>query len=356
MRPLVVLAILLLSLNVTARERKNSSLMGDFFHRVQRDGLPSLLEIESSIGKGDRMDVAVAQPSDTANQAPDTEAIEAPSSTPLSADLDPERMPPVSLDDLCNALLTSAQRNELPVPFFANLIWQESRLRDDAVSPVGALGIAQFMPEVAMESGLNNPFDPLQAISASARLLAELRDQFGNLGFVAAAYNAGASRVSEWLKHRRALPRETRDYVIRVTGRTAEDWRKAPPDDAALAFVPHLPCLALPAFAELEESQMQEARLEKPKAQFDKLESRQTQRQSSASMRAARRHAADRKRGHTHDRYVAIQAIAGHGRDDQRQAKRLWHEKRKWARDERSREVRVELHRAARHREAKSQV
>ncbi len=94
----------------------------------------------------------------------------------------------------------------MPVPFFANLIWQESRLRDDAVSRKGALGIAQFMPETAAETGLDNPFDPLQAIPASARFLRELRMQFGNLGFVAAAYNAGAHRVTEWLEHRGSLP------------------------------------------------------------------------------------------------------------------------------------------------------
>ncbi len=108
----------------------------------------------------------------------------------------------LSLNDLCNALYTSAQDNDLPVPFFANLIWQESRLRDDAVSRKGALGIAQFMPETAAETGLDNPFDPLQAIPASARFLRELRLEFGNLGFVAAAYNAGAHRVVEWLEHR----------------------------------------------------------------------------------------------------------------------------------------------------------
>ncbi len=132
----------------------------------------------------------------------------------------------MSLDDLCNALFSSALDNDLPVPFFANLIWQESRLRDDAVSRKGALGIAQFMPETAAETGLDNPFDPLKAIPASARFLRELRLEFGNLGFVAAAYNAGAHRVIEWLEHRASLPRETRGYVVRVTGLSVDAWRK----------------------------------------------------------------------------------------------------------------------------------
>ena len=79
-------------------------------------------------------------------------------------DTETARRERISLDDLCNALYTSARNNDLPVPFFANLIWQESRLHYDSRQPDGALGIAQFMPEVAVEVGLDDPFDPLQAI------------------------------------------------------------------------------------------------------------------------------------------------------------------------------------------------
>src|SRR5262245_34267138 len=63
--------------------------------------------------------------------------------------------------------------------------------KPDVVSRAGAQGIAQFMPETAATVGLDNPFDPLQAIAASARLLRNLVRQFGNLGLAAAAYNAG---------------------------------------------------------------------------------------------------------------------------------------------------------------------
>ena len=65
---------------------------------------------------------------------------------------------------------------------------------------------------------------------------ASFATQFGNLGFVAAAYNAGAHRVSEWLAHDRALPRETLNYVLRVTGRSAEQWRKTPPTDVGIGL------------------------------------------------------------------------------------------------------------------------
>src|SRR5690348_6823238 len=121
------------------------------------------------------------------------------------------------------------------------------------------------MPKTAAETGLANPFDPMQAIPASARFLQRLRLQFGNLGFVAAAYNAGAHRVIEWLERRASLPRETRDYVVRVTGLSVEAWKTMPVDNRAVAFVPRLPCRSLPAFANVEQEQMQQNESERAK-------------------------------------------------------------------------------------------
>jgi Transglycosylase SLT domain len=101
---------------------------------------------------------------------------------------------------------------------------QESRFRSGEVSSAGAQGIAQFMPRTAVEMGLKNPFDPLQAIPASARFLRKLYDQFGNLGLAAAAYNAGGGRIEKWLSRRSSLPKETRAYVKIITGHQAEAW------------------------------------------------------------------------------------------------------------------------------------
>src|SRR4029453_508603 len=98
-----------------------------------------------------------------------------------------------------------------------------------AVSPKGAMGIAQFMPQTASGRGLADPFEPLLALRESASYLHELRTTFqGNLGLAAAAYNAGPGRVEAWLAGRRGLPPETRAYVRIVTGRTAESWVSEP--------------------------------------------------------------------------------------------------------------------------------
>jgi Transglycosylase SLT domain/SPOR domain len=125
---------------------------------------------------------------------------------------------------LCRLIGTAAHAHGVPDDFLTNLIWRESSFRTGVVSRAGAQGVAQFMPGTAAERGLADPFDPEQAIPHAARLIAELRARFGNLGLAAAAYNAGAGRVEKWLAKEIGLPAETRNFVVAVTGRSADDW------------------------------------------------------------------------------------------------------------------------------------
>ena len=146
---------------------------------------------------------------------------------------------------MCLMVESAARANDLPLEFFARLIWQESRFQSDAIGPTTrsgerAQGIAQFMPGTAGERRLLDPFDPVQALPKSAEFLGELRNQFGNLGLAAAAYNAGPRRVQEWLAAHGSMPQETRNYVAAITGSTVEDWaaaerggRKAPDQSPA---------------------------------------------------------------------------------------------------------------------------
>ena len=133
---------------------------------------------------------------------------------------------------MCLMIESAAKAQDLPLEFFARVIWQESRFRSDAVGPVTrsgqrAQGIAQFMPGTANERRLLDPFDPVQALPKSAEFLNELRNQFGNLGLAAAAYNAGPRRVQEWLTGSGYMPQETRNYVIAITGTSVDDWAGA---------------------------------------------------------------------------------------------------------------------------------
>jgi soluble lytic murein transglycosylase-like protein len=132
-------------------------------------------------------------------------------------------------ESLCLMIESAARAQNLPLEFFARVIWQESRFQADVVGPRTrsgdrAQGIAQFMPRTAAERGLLDPFDPVQALPKSAEFLRELADQFGNLGLAAAAYNAGPGRLREFLSGRRPLPAETRNYVLAITGISVDEW------------------------------------------------------------------------------------------------------------------------------------
>src|SRR5437868_1063030 len=132
-------------------------------------------------------------------------------------------------ESVCLMIEAAARSHDLPVEFFARVIWQESRFHPEAVGPRtrsgdNAQGIAQFMPRTAAERGLLNPFDPVQALPKSAEFLRELRDQLGNLGLAAASYNAGPARVRAWLAGTRNLPAETRNYVAAITGISVDEW------------------------------------------------------------------------------------------------------------------------------------
>ncbi|MGL6060100.1 MAG: transglycosylase SLT domain-containing protein [Bradyrhizobium sp.] len=160
------------------------------------------------------------QPSEPVNPAGATEA-----ARPSEKESD-------TRESICLMIESAARESNLPLEFFARVIWQESRFRPDAVGPMTrsgqrAQGIAQFMPGTAGERGLLDPFNPVQALPKSAQFLAELREQFGNLGLAAAAYNAGPRRVQEWLAGSGGMPGETRNYVYAITGSSVDEWAKA---------------------------------------------------------------------------------------------------------------------------------
>ena len=87
-----------------------------------------------------------------------------------SADLEHVRPREFSRLALCSFAAAVARSNNIPVPFFANLIWQESSFNVKVISRAGAQGIAQFMPRTAVEFDLLNPFDPIHALSTSGNL------------------------------------------------------------------------------------------------------------------------------------------------------------------------------------------
>jgi hypothetical protein len=159
--------------------------------------------------------------------------------------------------DVCGALETLSETFALPPGFFTRLIWQESRFDPNAVSPAGALGIAQFIPGTARLRALKDPFNPAEALTRSAEYLAEMRSRFGSLGLAAIGYNAGEERAQRFLGGAPFMPGETRHYVRVITGLSVEDWRDEPPDDVAFELDGDKPfreaCLELAANRRISE-------------------------------------------------------------------------------------------------------
>ena len=116
-----------------------------------------------------------------------------------------------------------AARFDLSPALIEALVWQESRWRENAVSPVGARGLAQLMPGTARELGVN-PDDPLANLEGGARYLRQQLDRFdGDVEKALAAYNAGPGRVEK----AGGIPRirETQTYVAAVMGRLSDHSR-----------------------------------------------------------------------------------------------------------------------------------
>ena len=116
-------------------------------------------------------------------------------------------------------------RYDLSPSLMEALVWQESRWRENARSPVGAQGLAQLMPGTARYLGVN-PHDPFANLEGGARYLREQLDRFGgDLEKALAAYNAGPGRVAR----AGGIPniRETRQYVAAIMGRLADHSRPA---------------------------------------------------------------------------------------------------------------------------------
>lgn len=138
--------------------------------------------------------------------------------------------------DVCRQIAAEAGLNGLPPAFLARLLWQESRFDPNAVSPARAMGIAQFIASTARLRGLDDPFNPAQAIEKSAAYLAEMTRRYGNVGLAAIGYNGGERRAEGWIARTGGLARETVNYVRIITGETAETWRDAAPDDKTFAL------------------------------------------------------------------------------------------------------------------------
>ncbi len=111
----------------------------------------------------------------------------------------------------------AAQRFGVPASWISAVMAMESGGNVLALSPQGAMGLMQIMPDtwaaLRVRHGLGaDPYEPRDNILAGAAYLREMHDRYGSPGFLA-AYNAGPERYDEYLATGRELPTETQHYV-----------------------------------------------------------------------------------------------------------------------------------------------
>ncbi len=105
-------------------------------------------------------------------------------------------------------IVESANRYGIDAGILRVVCFLESRFRSGAISPKGARGPMQFMPETAVAYGLQNPHDPKAAIDAAAHYLRDLLMRFGGrVDLALAAYNAGEGTVESFQSGRRLILR-----------------------------------------------------------------------------------------------------------------------------------------------------
>lgn len=119
-------------------------------------------------------------------------------------------------DSVLGMIRAAAEKTGVEPELLEALVGAESGFNPDAVSPVGARGLAQLMPATARALGVD-PMDPEQNVMGGARYLSQMIERFGDPAKALAAYNAGPGAVQRY----GGIPpyRETQSYVRRVLDR-----------------------------------------------------------------------------------------------------------------------------------------
>jgi len=141
-------------------------------------------------------------------------------------------MPPVNLTPR-ELALEAAKKFSLPAGIVAGVMKAESGFQPTALSPKGAIGLMQLMPQTARELGVD-PKDPQQNATGGAQYLHDLLVKYENhpdqVLLALAAYNAGPAAVEKY--HGVPPYRETREYILRVL----KNWKQHESGDPSVAL------------------------------------------------------------------------------------------------------------------------
>jgi soluble lytic murein transglycosylase-like protein len=127
----------------------------------------------------------------------------------------PAQEPPPPALTLDRVVSAASTHNNIDPDLILSVIRAESGFNPNAVSPKGAQGLMQLMPQTAAQLGVQDAFDPVTNVEGGTRYLGQLLARYHNdIRMALAAYNAGPVRVEQY----QGVPpyRETRDYVARI--------------------------------------------------------------------------------------------------------------------------------------------
>ncbi len=171
----------------------------------RRETLGPVTRLYLEADKGGYVDIATDQ----------IERFEKDQSPALPPALAAVAAPPPKPQTLNEVINTISDRHHLDPDFISSVIHAESGFNPRAVSPKGAQGLMQLMPQTASKLGVSNAFDPRANVEGGTRYLSELLERYNfDVVKALAAYNAGPHRVEQY----RGVPPyyETRAYVARI--------------------------------------------------------------------------------------------------------------------------------------------
>ena len=174
----------------------------------RRETLGPVTRLYLEADKGGYVDIATEQ----IERFEKDQSPAAPPAVPLSLAVAAPPPKPQTLNEVIN---TISDRHHLDPDFINSVIHAESGFNPRAVSPKGAQGLMQLMPQTASKLGVSNAFDPRANVEGGTRYLSELLERYNfDVIKALAAYNAGPHRVEQY----RGVPPyyETRAYVARI--------------------------------------------------------------------------------------------------------------------------------------------
>lgn len=172
------------------------------------------------------------------------------------------------------------QKYGLPNNLLVGLIQAESRFNPNAVSPAGAIGIAQFMPGTAKDFKID-PRNADQSIDAAGKYLSQNFKKLGNWDDTLRSYNMGLGNVYKWKQGKMKLPKETAEYVGKVragmgtSGESYVDSTRGQEEYIGGTYRPYTPPSMLPTADNVEVAYEDTTEEVAAKEKIDKVEKEQ---------------------------------------------------------------------------------